>query len=74
MANRFAFAAKTIDPQKVKDVASTALGTAKTFITGTAGSNSPKDVDFGPGPAPATQTPAVPDAWYKAYGKYASKR
>ena len=69
---RFAFMSKV--PQAAKDVASTAGGVAKTFVTGTSGSNSPKDIDYGPGPAPASQTPQVNDAWYKSYGRYAPKR
>ena len=82
MAARFAFVRKT-DPdidrmsqaaQTAKDVASTAGGVAKTFVRGSAGSNSPSDVDYGPGPAPASQTPPVTDAWYKSYGRYAPKK
>ena len=66
---RFAFMSKV--PQAAKDVASTAAGVAKTFVTGSAGSDSPKDIDYGPGPAPPTQTPQVDNAWYRSYGRYA---
>lgn len=72
MAGRFAFVPKAT--QTAKDVASTAGGVAKTFVTGSSGSNSPRDVDFGSGPAPASQTPPVNDAWYKSYGRYAPKK
>jgi hypothetical protein len=70
---RFAFLPRAA--QAVRDAASTAGGVAKTFLTLPEGrSTSETSIDYGPGPAPATQTPGVADAWYKSYGRFAPKR
>jgi len=53
---------------RAKVYAPVAVGVAKTFMKGTAGSNSEKDIDYGPGPAPKSPAPPKPPAdYYKEY-------
>ncbi len=62
-----------VTKKDVSDYASVAGGVAKTFLKGTAGSGSEKDIDYGPGPTPKAPTPKAPDDIYKSYGAYSPR-